>query len=92
MAEQGGQDKVKRSRTGVVRSVSGEKTISVDLEAVVKHPQYGKYLRRRTRLLVDDPGGAAGEGDLVQIAPCRRISKTKSWRLVRVVRPAKGAR
>jgi len=58
----------------------------VVIEALVKHPQYGKYTRTRTKLAVHDPTNAAAEGDVVEIAPCRRMSKTKCWRLVRVVR------
>jgi len=78
----------RKARTGIVSSVSGTKTIRVDVERLVRHPMYGKYIRRRTRLAVHDPTGQAAVGDLVQIAPCRRLSKTKSHRLVRVVRQA----
>ena len=74
------------SRTGVVSSISGENTVSVVVETVVRHPRYGKYIRRRTKLGVHDPGNQAGLGDVVEIVPCRPISKRKSWRLVRVVR------
>jgi small subunit ribosomal protein S17 len=74
------------SRTGIVTSKSTAKTIHVTVNAVVKHPQYGKYVRKRTKLAVHDPENKAAEGDLVEIAPCRRVSKTKSWRLVRIVR------
>ena len=79
---------VRGSRTGVVTSKGANKTIRVELSALVKHPRYGKYVRRRTRLAVHDPGNEAGEGDVVEVAPCRRISKSKSWRLLRVVRRA----
>jgi small subunit ribosomal protein S17 len=71
---------------GVVRSKSSDKTIRVEIERLMKHAQYGKYLRRRTRLAVHDPGNDARLGDVVEIVPCRRLSRTKSWRLVRVVR------
>lgn len=70
----------------MVRSVSGDKTISVIVNMLVKHPQYGKYVRRRTKLAVHDPANAAGVGDLVEIVPSRRLSKNKSWRIVRVIR------
>lgn len=76
----------RRTRTGFVSSLSGDKTISVIVEKLVKHPAYGKYIRRRSRLAVHDPNSSAGVGDLVEVVPCRRISKSKSWRLVRVVR------
>ncbi|MFA6134369.1 MAG: 30S ribosomal protein S17 [Phycisphaerae bacterium] len=73
-------------KTGVVESVSGKMTVRVTLETLAKHPQYGKYLRHRTRLAVHDPKNEAQKGDLVEIVPCRRLSKNKSWRLLRVVR------
>jgi small subunit ribosomal protein S17 len=73
-------------RTGVVDSVSGDKTVRVVLNALVKHPLYGKYIRRRSRLLVHDPDSAAQVGDTVEIAQCRPVSKRKSWRLVRVLK------
>jgi small subunit ribosomal protein S17 len=78
-------------RTGVVTSTGGEKTIRVVVNSLVKNPVYGKYVRRRTKLAVHDPGGVAHLGDLVEIAPCRRMSKTKAWRLVRIVRSADAA-
>lgn len=73
-------------RTGIVRSTGGHKTIRVDIESMVKHPTYGKYLRRRTRLAAHDPENTAQVGDTVEITPCRRLSKSKSWRLVRIIR------
>ncbi len=75
-------------RTGVVTSTGGDKTILVIIENLVKHARYGKYVRRRTKLAVHDPKSGAALGDLVEIVPCRRMSKSKSWRFVRVVRPA----
>jgi len=82
-------DKV-NALTGVVASKSGAQTVSVIVNRLVKHPTYGRYMRRRTRLAVHDPDNAAGVGDLVGIVACRRISKTKSWRLVKMVRKAVG--
>jgi small subunit ribosomal protein S17 len=83
--QSGGKRQILR---GVVASKSGVSTVSVVIDTLAKHPAYGKYMRRRTRLAVHDPGNAAGVGDLVEVVPCRRISKTKSWRLVGVVRKA----
>jgi small subunit ribosomal protein S17 len=80
--------KIRGSRVGVVYSAKGDKTARVELENIVKHARYGKYLRRRTKLAVHDEQNTAQVGDMVEILPCRRMSKTKSWRLVRVVRPA----
>jgi small subunit ribosomal protein S17 len=78
--------KARRARTGTVASVGGDKTIRVIVNNLVKHPMYGKYVRRRTKLAVHDPQNAAQLDDVVEIIPCRRMSKTKSWRLVRIVR------
>jgi small subunit ribosomal protein S17 len=74
------------ARVGTVGTVGGQKTIHVIVNSLVKHPAYGKYVRRRTKLAVHDPQGQAEIGDVVEIVPCRRVSKTKSWRLVRVLR------
>lgn len=73
-------------QTGVVSRVSGDKSIGVTLNMLVKHPKYGKYVNRRTKLSVHDPANQAVVGDTVEIVPCRPISKRKSWRVVRVVR------
>ncbi len=75
-----------KSRLGKVRSASGDKTVSVVSENLVRHRRYGRYVRRRTTVAVHDPKRLAQVGDVVEIAPCRPISKTKAWRLVRVVR------
>ena len=72
-------------KTGRVGKISGNKTIRVDLDNLTKHPLYHKYVHKRTRLAVHDPENSAVVGDLVEIVPCRPISKNKTWRLVRVV-------
>jgi small subunit ribosomal protein S17 len=77
--------KEQKTRRAVVISRSGDKSIRVEINYKVKHPMYGKYIRKHTRLGVHDEKNAAGVGDVVEIAECRPISKTKSWRLVRVV-------
>ncbi len=74
-----------RTKTGVVISAKRNQTRTVEVSYKVKHPKYGKYLKRRTRYHVHDPNNETGIGDLVEIANCRPISKTKSWRLVRVL-------
>lgn len=71
---------------GIVKSNSGNKTIAVEVNRLVKNPKYGKHVRRRTKLLAHDPRNTAKLGDTVEISSSRRISKTKSWRLVRVLR------
>ncbi len=78
----------RRCRTGRVVSDRGDKTITVAVDYLTKHPKYGKYLRRRTKLLAHDQDNQAKVGDMVEIAECRPISKRKNWRLVGVVTPA----
>ena len=82
------QNEKVRTATGVVVSNSGAKSIKVAIDFKVKHPQYGKYVKRRTKLGVHDEHNQAGLGDVVEVAECRPYSKTKSWRLVRVVKKA----
>jgi small subunit ribosomal protein S17 len=77
--------KTQRALQGVVVSAKTAKTIAVEIERVLKHPRYGKYIRRTTRLLAHDEAGEAREGDIVTIAQSRPISRRKSWRLVSVV-------
>ena len=71
--------------TGVVQSDVRDKTIKVVVSFLVKHPKYGKYLRRRTTLHAHDPQNEARVGDTVEVMECRPMSKQKSWRLVRVL-------
>mgnify|MGYP003455055929 CR=1 FL=1 len=80
-----------RTLTGTVVSNSMQKTIAVVVERLVKHPQYSKYVRRTTKLLAHDENGEGREGDVVDIAECRRLSSRKAWRLVRVVKRAEQA-
>jgi len=82
------QAKVKRVRklVGVVSSAAGDKTIRVVVESLVKHPRYGKFLRRRTKLAAHDEKNVAKRGDTVEIVVCRRLSKSKSFRLLRVIK------
>jgi small subunit ribosomal protein S17 len=76
--------------TGRVISTKMDKTISVAIERLVKHSSYGKYVRRTTKLLAHDEKNECQEGDTVAIAPCRPLSRRKSYTLVRVVE--RGAR
>jgi len=73
------------TRIGVVTSDKRDKTIAVTVSYSVKHPKYGKYLRRRTVLHAHDEQNDAAIGDKVEIAQCRPLSKSKSWRLVRIL-------
>jgi small subunit ribosomal protein S17 len=79
-----------RTLTGRVVSDKMQKTIAVEIERLIKHPMYGKYVRRTTKLLAHDENGESHVGDLVTIAPCRPLSRRKSWRLVQVVEKAAG--
>lgn len=81
--------RTRRKRTGRVGTVvsdKGDKTIKVKYEYTRKHPMYGKYMRRRTILHAHDERNEAKTGDVVEVMACRRMSKTKFWRLVRIVR------
>jgi small subunit ribosomal protein S17 len=81
-------DRSARTLTGTVISSKMNKTVSVSVERLVKHPTYGKYVRRTTRLLAHDENNECREGDTVAIAECRPLSRHKSWRLVRVLERA----
>src|SRR5271167_3168488 len=78
-----------RLLTGKVVSNKMDKTIAVSVERLVKHPMYGKYIRRTTKLLAHDANNECREGDTVSIKPCRPVSRRKSWMLVRVVERAR---
>ena len=77
-----------RMLTGKVTSTKMDKTIAVVIERQIKHPVYGKYIRRTTKLLAHDEQGEAHEGDTVTITPCRPMSRRKSWRLLAVLEKA----
>lgn len=76
----------RESRVGMVVSDKGDKTITVRFDYIVKHPKYGKYYKRSTKLRTHDEGNEAKTGDIVEVMSCRNISKTKCWRLTKVVR------
>ena len=79
----------RRMVTGVVTVANKTpKTIKVSVQYQMRHPKYGKTLRRLTKYTAHDEKGEAHAGDTVELIECRPISKTKVWRLVRVVRAA----
>ncbi|HEX7046389.1 MAG TPA: 30S ribosomal protein S17 [Gammaproteobacteria bacterium] len=82
------EKKVVRTLTGRVSSNRMDKTISVVIERYVKHPMYGKFVRRSTKLFAHDENNDAREGDVVTIRETRPISKNKAWALVEVVERA----
>jgi small subunit ribosomal protein S17 len=81
-------EKSARTLTGTVVSNKMDKTISVEVERLIKHPTYGKYVRRTTKLLAHDEKNECRQGDTVAISECRPLSRHKAWRLVRVIERA----
>ena len=81
---------VKRTQQGRVVSDKMDKSIVVAIERMVKHPIYGKFVKRTTKVHAHDANNECGLGDTVEIAECRPLSKTKSWTLVIVLEKAKG--
>ena len=81
-------EKVLRIQTGSVVSDKMDKSAVVLIERRVKHPIYGKFMKKSTKLHIHDENNECGIGDTVQITECRPISKTKSWKLVKVLEKA----
>lgn len=77
---------IRAMRVGTVVSDKGDKTIKVRFDFSFRHPKYGKYIRRSSMLHAHDGENQAKTGDVVEIMSCRPISKTKCWRLTRIVR------
>jgi len=81
-------EKVLRIQTGSVVSDKMDKSAVVMIERRVKHPIYGKFMKKSTKFHIHDENNECTVGDTVQITECRPISKTKSWKLVKVVEKA----
>jgi len=81
-------EKVLRIKTASIVSDKMDKSAVVMIERRVKHPVYGKFMKKSTKLHIHDENNECGVGDTVQISECRPISKTKSWKLVKVVEKA----
>jgi small subunit ribosomal protein S17 len=81
----------RRTAIGVVTSDKMDKTRRVEIPRLVKHPRYGKYIKRRTICKMHDEKNESRKGDTVELMETRPLSKTKSWRLVRVVTRGAGA-
>ncbi|MHC4119912.1 MAG: 30S ribosomal protein S17 [Planctomycetota bacterium] len=77
-----------KTLTAAVVSKSGDKSVTVAIDYKVRHPKYGKYMKRRTKLAVHDEHNQSGVGDVIEIAQCRPQSKRKSWRLLTIVQKA----
>ena len=86
-AVESADEKRVRKVTGRVVSNKMDKSVTVAVERLVKHPVYGKYIRRTTKIVAHDEDNACREGDTVAISECRPISKRKSWRVVEIVTP-----
>lgn len=83
------ETKVQRTKSGVVTSDKMNQTVTVMIERKIKHPLYGKYIKKSTKIHAHDPDNKCQQGDLVKIAECRPISKTKSWKVVEIVEASK---
>ncbi len=83
-----GQDKMVRTEMGNVVSNKMDKTITVKIERKVPHPIYRKYVRRSTKIHAHDEHNECNIGDTVLVEACRPLSKSKSWRLLKVVEKA----
>ena len=87
--EQTAVRKPRKTRIGVVTSAhKTPKTITVKVQYLMRHPKYGKYMRRSMKLHAHDDKAEARQGDRVQVMECRPISKTKTWRLIQVLEAA----
>ncbi|MGI9199920.1 MAG: 30S ribosomal protein S17 [Woeseiaceae bacterium] len=84
------ENKVQRTIVGRVVSDKMDKTVSVAIERLIKHPVYGKFIRRTTKVLAHDANNECKAGDRVSISECKPISKNKSWAVVEVVERAAG--
>jgi len=81
--------KRRKTRIGIVSSDKMTKTITVNVERKIKHPIYGKFLKKTTKFHAHDEQNTAGVGDVVRIMETRPLSKTKRWRLVEIIEKAK---
>jgi small subunit ribosomal protein S17 len=80
---------LRKERVGVVTSDKMEKSIVVSVERKVKHPKYGKFVKKTTKFVAHDEKNECNEGDTVRIMETRPLSKNKNWRLVEIVERAK---
>lgn len=80
---------LRRSRVGKVVADNTEKTVKVEIEGMIQHPRYKKYVKRHTSFLVHDPEEKCHLGDIVRIEECRPVSKNKTWVVREVIEAAK---
>ncbi len=82
------QATTKRTLQGVVTSSAGDKSATIMIERRIKHPLYGKFIKRSTKIRLHDEANECNKGDTILIEECRPMSKTKSWKLVKIVEKA----
>jgi small subunit ribosomal protein S17 len=80
---------LRKERIGKVSSNKMDKSITVVVERKIKHPIYGKFMKKTTKLMAHDEKGEAGIGDTVRIMETRPLSKSKRWRLIEIIEKAK---
>ena len=83
------QRNIRKTRTGVVSSNKMDKTISVTVERKLRHPIYGKFVKKSKKFMAHDENNDCNIGDMVTIMETRPLSKLKRWRLVEVIERAK---
>jgi small subunit ribosomal protein S17 len=81
-------EKARRTVVGRVVSNKMDKSVSVAIERLIKHPVYGKYIRRTSKVMAHDANNECNEGDRVAISECRPVSKNKSWQVVNIIERA----
>ena len=81
--------KLRKEKIGVVISNKMEKSVVVEVERKVKHPKYGKFVKKSSRFVAHDEKNECSEGDKIRIAETRPISKNKCWRLVEIIEKVK---
>jgi len=80
---------LRKTKIGIVTSNKMEKSITVSVERRIKHPVYGKYVRKTTKLMAHDEKNECNQGDVVRIEETRPLSSRKSWRLVEIIEKVK---
>jgi len=80
---------LRKEKTGIVVSNKMEKSVVVEVERKVKHPKYGKFVKKSSRFMAHDEKNECSEGDLVRITETRPLSKNKCWRLVEIIEKVK---
>ena len=89
LSEMENKRNLRKERIGLVTSNKMEKSIVVSVERKVKHPMYGKFVKKTTKFVAHDENNDCNEGDTVRIMETRKLSKNKNWRLVEIVERAK---